>query len=50
MTFNCSTVPETTNTDAGVAGAGVRLDFEPIRATYKGPHTDPKPHRRFYPL
>ena len=24
MAFNCSTVPETTNTDAGVAGAGVR--------------------------
>jgi hypothetical protein len=24
MVFNCSVVPETTNTDAGVAGAGVR--------------------------
>ncbi|KNG51450.1 major facilitator superfamily [Stemphylium lycopersici] len=27
MVFNCSTVPETTNTDAGVAGAGTLLSF-----------------------
>jgi len=27
MAFNCSTVPETTNTDAGVAGAGTLLSF-----------------------
>ncbi|KAF1944581.1 hypothetical protein EJ02DRAFT_452435 [Clathrospora elynae] len=27
MAFNCSVVPETTNTDAGVAGAGTLLSF-----------------------
>ena len=45
MAFNCSTVPETTNTDAGVAGAGVRPPppNPPLLPTNTNPHRPSSP-------